>query len=105
LVLSYQEHYRACELLKKFKDLNLTGFKKIIKKFEKYANEPYNKTFIKNIKKKRIFTSQILEHMIAQTQYFVINDLFEGNKKKGLTSVNNFVKKIVKKDKRRAGKV
>jgi hypothetical protein len=61
--------------------------KKIIKKFDKNAKENFLLTFSNDFKKKRMFSSRILQFLFNQTQYLVTYGLYDGDSKKASKKV------------------
>lgn len=75
LLKAYQEHYRALNLLKKFAQLNDVAIHKILKKAFKKIGA--------SIRVDKL-NCQILNFLLSQSEYVVINEFADGNRKQGM---------------------
>lgn len=67
------EHYGALSLLKSFRELNRTAFRKITKKFDKAMNESICKPYMAKIDKSSYFqTSDVLDRLTSQMEELYI---------------------------------
>lgn len=68
------EHYRSLILLRSYKVLNRTAFRKITKKFDKLTNSNISGDYMKMLDKETYFlTSDILDNLIFQTEELFIS--------------------------------
>jgi hypothetical protein len=74
LRLAVLEHYRALTLLKSYRVLNRTAFRKITKKFDKCVHSKLTKTYVEMIDKSAYFqTSDLLEKLITLVEELFIS--------------------------------
>lgn len=62
------EYYRSLEFLKSYRELNETGFQKILKKFDKIAGWKASTLYMKVVRKQHWITSTELNRIINETE-------------------------------------
>ncbi|KAI8391361.1 SPX domain-containing protein [Radiomyces spectabilis] len=72
------EYYRSLELLKSYKELNFTGFQKILKKFDKTAGWKASTLYMQKLKKFHWVNTEDLEDVIEKTETLFINEFADG---------------------------
>lgn len=73
LKVALLEHYRALSLLKSYRILNRTAFRKITKKFDKAMSSSISKQYMDKIDEKSFFnTSDTLDKLISQAEEIFI---------------------------------
>lgn len=79
------EHYRGLELLHNYRVLNLTGFRKALKKFEKVTRISVQNQYMKEKIEPSAFSSdQSLRDMIKRMEDMYASTFVKGNKKKAM---------------------
>lgn len=74
LKLALLEHYRALSLLKSYRVLNRTAFRKITKKYDKTMNTKLSGPYMKKVDTEAYFmTSETLEKLISQDEELYIS--------------------------------
>ncbi|KAH6918027.1 SPX domain-containing protein, partial [Coprinopsis sp. MPI-PUGE-AT-0042] len=79
------EHYRGLELLHNYRVLNLTGFRKALKKFEKVTKIPVQEQYLAERVEKSAFASdKALQKMMRDTEITFATSFVHGNQKKAM---------------------
>ncbi|TFK19881.1 EXS-domain-containing protein [Coprinopsis marcescibilis] len=79
------EHYRGLELLHNYRVLNLTGFRKALKKFEKVTKIPVQDQYMsEKVEKSALASDKVLQKMIREMEEMYAMTFVHGNKKKAL---------------------
>lgn len=79
------EHYRGLELLHNYRVLNLTGFRKALKKFEKVTKIPVQEQYLAEKVEKSAFASdKTLQEMMRSMETMFATSFVQGNKKKAM---------------------
>ncbi|OWB57193.1 hypothetical protein B5S28_g3123 [[Candida] boidinii] len=89
LKTAFYEFYRSLELLKSYRLLNRTAFRKMIKKYDKATKDHLLPTYMKKIDESYFTTSDILENLMTQVEE-TFTDVFEnGNRKIAITKLRS----------------
>ncbi|KAF9482763.1 SPX-domain-containing protein [Pholiota conissans] len=79
------EHYRGLEMLHNYRVLNITGFRKALKKFEKVTKIPVQHQYMTEKVDKSAFASdKAVHHMMTQMEDMYAKAFVRGDKKKAL---------------------
>ncbi|EAU89280.2 EXS family protein/ERD1/XPR1/SYG1 family protein [Coprinopsis cinerea okayama7 len=79
------EHYRHLELLHNYRVLNLTGFRKALKKFEKVTRIPAQDQYMaEKVEKSGFASDKTLKQLMKETEDMFSISFFHGNKKKAM---------------------
>ena len=93
------EYYLSISLLQNFQQLNHTGFRKILKKFDKLArSERGGRYFKETVCSSYFWASKETDKLILQTETIMIDKLENGNRSKAMNRLR--VPPLGKKDKR-----
>lgn len=88
LKMAYSEFYLNLSLLQNFQQLNYTGFRKILKKFDKLASSGKGKRFLlENVATADFYTSATVQEMIATAENTMIQKLEGGNRHKAMKTL------------------
>ncbi|KJA15596.1 hypothetical protein HYPSUDRAFT_362505 [Hypholoma sublateritium FD-334 SS-4] len=79
------EHYRGLEVLHNYRILNITGFRKALKKFEKVTKIPVQHQYMTEKVEKSAFASDTsIRQMMTQMEDMYATSFVRGNKKKAM---------------------
>jgi hypothetical protein len=81
LKIAVQEHYRELELLKSYRMLNRTGFRKLLKKFDKRLNTNLSATYMEKVNSSYFASSDVLENMTPKVEDMYSTSFENGNRK------------------------
>lgn len=85
LKLALSEYYLNLALLQNYQQLNHTGFRKILKKFDKLARSKRGGRFHKEVVCKSTFwVSKQIDDLILQTETIMIDKLEDGQRRKAM---------------------
>ena len=99
LKLALSEFYLNLSLLQNFQQLNHTGLRKILKKFDKLARSERGGRYFKGtVCTSYFWVSKEIDRLILQTETVMINKLENGNRSKAMNRLR--VPPLGKKDKR-----
>ena len=88
LKMAYSEFYLGLSLLQNFQQLNYTGFRKILKKFDKLAGSDRGKKFfLEQVSTAEFYTSARVAEMIATSEKTMIEKLEGGNRHKAMKTL------------------
>ena len=88
LKMAYSELYLGLSLLQNFQQLNYTGFRKILKKFDKLAGSERGKQyFLEKVTTAEFYVSPRVAEMIATAEHTMIEKLEEGNRHKAMKTL------------------
>ncbi|CCH41884.1 putative membrane protein [Wickerhamomyces ciferrii] len=76
-----QEYYRGLELLKSYRMLNRTGFRKLVKKFDKQTHSELSNWYIEKVNSNYFGTSDVLDNMIPKVEELFSLYFENGNRK------------------------
>ncbi|KAH3663783.1 hypothetical protein OGAPHI_005186 [Ogataea philodendri] len=83
------ELYRSMELLRSYKELNRTAFRKLIKKYDKATDDSILPIYMHKIDNSYFVKSEILDSMMAKVEN-TFTDVFEnGNRKAAITKLRS----------------
>ncbi|OLL23764.1 Protein SYG1 [Neolecta irregularis DAH-3] len=78
------EFYRSLELLHNYRLLNLNGFAKILKKFDKIAEIKSSKAYLANINDSHFGKSEVLDNIMTRTEAMYAEWFTKGNRKSAI---------------------
>ncbi|KAG0057269.1 hypothetical protein BGZ83_000059 [Gryganskiella cystojenkinii] len=82
------EFYRSLEMLKNYKVLNITGFTKILKKFDKTAGWKASKAYeVAKLRPSYFMSSSIVSDLITETEDLFINQFENGHRRRGMAKL------------------
>ncbi|CEG83581.1 hypothetical protein RMATCC62417_17480 [Rhizopus microsporus] len=81
------EYYRSLEFLKSYRELNETGFQKILKKFDKIAGWKASTLYMKVVRKQHWVTSTELNRIINEAETLYINEFADGHRRRGMSKL------------------
>ncbi|CAO3694540.1 unnamed protein product [Rhizopus stolonifer] len=81
------EYYKSLEFLKSYKELNETGFQKILKKFDKVAGWKAGPLYMKVVKMQYWVNSSDLDHILQETEVLYINEFADGHRSRGMNKL------------------
>ncbi|KAF9582759.1 hypothetical protein BGW38_010800 [Lunasporangiospora selenospora] len=82
------EFYRSLEMLKNYKILNITGFVKILKKFDKTAGWKASKAFeASKLKPSYFMSSTVVNDLIKETEDLFVNEFEKGHRRRGMAKL------------------
>ena len=87
----YHEHLRALDLLLKYKKINMTGFTKIVKKFDKNlidASLNISDATFRKLKREYFIHSDKIKFLKKKSEHDCIKHLFDGKRKLGMQKVD-----------------
>ncbi|XP_022106276.1 xenotropic and polytropic retrovirus receptor 1 homolog [Acanthaster planci] len=88
LKLAFSEFYLSLVLLQNYQKLNFTGFRKILKKYDKMMKSVKGAEFrISKVESAPFYTSKHIDNLILETETSYINDLEEGNRQKAMNKL------------------
>lgn len=76
-----QEYYRGLELLKSYRMLNRTGFRKLTKKFDKQTHSDISTWYMEKVNANYFGTSDVLDNMIPKVEELFSLYFENGNRK------------------------
>ncbi|ODV85583.1 hypothetical protein CANARDRAFT_180066, partial [[Candida] arabinofermentans NRRL YB-2248] len=83
------ELYRSMELLKSFRVLNRTAFRKIIKKYDKATNDQITVPYMKKVDEAYFSSSDVLEHLMGKIESIFTETFEHGNRKTAITKLRS----------------
>lgn len=83
------ELYRSLELLKSYRLLNRTAFRKMLKKFDKSTNSSYLPKYMEKIDQSYFITSNVLDELIGQIEDLYSFTFEKGNRKVAITKLRS----------------
>ncbi|KAG0745260.1 hypothetical protein G6F62_005015 [Rhizopus arrhizus] len=81
------EYYRSLELLKSYRILNETGFRKILKKFDKTAGWKASKLYIQKLNQYHWMNSNKIDEILNDTEELYIEEFASGHRRKGMSKL------------------
>jgi hypothetical protein len=84
---AFVEVYRSLELLKAFRELNVTAYTKIVKKFEKYTNRNMKDTLMHELHVSNFFLSRDLEVLMTEIEDIFRCHFAEGNRARAMKTL------------------
>ena len=81
LKAAVQERYRELELLKSYRMLNRTGFRKLLKKFDKRLKTNLSATYMAKVDASHFASSDVLENMTPKIEDMYSMNFENGNRK------------------------
>ncbi|EIE82625.1 hypothetical protein RO3G_07330 [Rhizopus delemar RA 99-880] len=78
------EYYRSLGFLKSYQELNETGFRKILKKFDKVAGWKASPLYMKVVGSHYWVNSKDLNRMMHETETLYINEFAVGHRRRGM---------------------
>uniref|UniRef100_A0A7S1PG38 SPX domain-containing protein n=1 Tax=Percolomonas cosmopolitus TaxID=63605 RepID=A0A7S1PG38_9EUKA len=76
LKAAFKEHYKTLELLHRFRKLNHEGFKRIIKKYQKYTHNEIKKYYYDILNNQYFQASEVLDTMRHQSEHIAQEVLY-----------------------------
>lgn len=76
-----QEHYRELELLKSYRMLNRTGFRKLLKKFDKRTGQSLSSNYMEKVNDSHFASSDTLDNLLPKVEDMYSANFEEGNRK------------------------
>ncbi|XP_038063830.1 xenotropic and polytropic retrovirus receptor 1 homolog [Patiria miniata] len=88
LKLAFSEFYLSLILLQNYQKLNFTGFRKILKKYDKMMKSTRGAEFrVAKVEPAPFYTNKHVDNLILETETSYINDLEEGNRQKAMNKL------------------
>ncbi|CAO3697478.1 unnamed protein product [Rhizopus microsporus] len=87
LKMAITEYYRSLELLKSFKILNETGFRKILKKFDKTAGWKASTLYFQKLNQYHWIRSRKIDDLLDDTESLYIKEFAGGHRRKGMNQL------------------
>eukprot|EP00761_Pharyngomonas_kirbyi_P014627 gb/GECH01014657.1/.p1 GENE.gb/GECH01014657.1/~~gb/GECH01014657.1/.p1 ORF type:complete len:721 (+),score=135.17 gb/GECH01014657.1/:1-2163(+) len=87
LLAAFQEHYRGLGMLENYRILNYTGFIKIVKKFDKNANQSLSTQIKDRLRSEPFYCDVQARGMIAETEQLVAQHFFRGSRKDAMNKL------------------
>ncbi|QPG75534.1 hypothetical protein FOA43_002889 [Brettanomyces nanus] len=81
------EFYHSLELLKSFRLMNRTAFRKLIKKYDKTTDDTLLPTYMKTVDSKYFTTSDVLDNLMVKAEEMFTQYFENGNRKIALTKL------------------
>ncbi|KAG0914400.1 hypothetical protein G6F33_004285 [Rhizopus arrhizus] len=81
------EYYRSLGFLKSYQELNETGFRKILKKFDKVAGWKASPLYMKVVESHYWVNSNDLNRMMHETETLYINEFADGHRRRGMSKL------------------
>eukprot|EP00047_Mylnosiga_fluctuans_P024087 m.152176 g.152176 ORF g.152176 m.152176 type:complete len:663 (+) comp9774_c0_seq10:2653-4641(+) len=81
---AFEEFYRLLDMLKVFRDLNYTGFRKIMKKFDKNTGLACSDRVMTVMASRPFKTSAVLQSLITRTEKLYIDRIENGDRQRAM---------------------
>lgn len=81
LKLAIQHFYRSLELLKSYRMLNSTGFRKLLKKFDKQTHSNLSSSYMKKVNESYFGSSDIVDNLLPKVEDQFSLNFENGNRK------------------------
>lgn len=83
------EYYRSLELLKGYRALNQTGFRKMIKKFDKTTNRAESNAYMEKVHDSEFSKSDTLDNLVSKTEDLYAKYFENGNHKQAVEKLRS----------------
>eukprot|EP00053_Salpingoeca_punica_P016566 m.156763 g.156763 ORF g.156763 m.156763 type:complete len:645 (-) comp16996_c0_seq4:512-2446(-) len=84
LMEAFEEYYRLLDMIRVFRDLNVTGFRKAIKKFDKNTGLTQLDSVMEQVRHTHMMRSETLNKLVSSAEKLYIDVLMQGDRRRAM---------------------